>query len=86
MSVLAVYKIAFLYVSDVRMSVSVTRVVGLIEKMCMNVLFVSVLVSWVAPVAALGPLGPSFPLMLAVLPVIVVCTISTSPCVMLALF
>ncbi len=85
MSVLAVYKIAFLYVSDVRMSVSVTRVVGLIEKMCMNVLFALMLVLWVAPVAALGPLGPGLLLMLSVPFVIVICTISTSPCVMLAL-
>ncbi len=85
MSVLAVCRIVVLHVSDVRMSVSVTRVVGLMEEMCMNVLFVSVLVSWVAPVAALGPLGPGLLLMLLVSLVIVVCTISTSPCVMLAL-
>ncbi len=85
MSVLVVYKIAILCVSVVRMSVSVTRVAGLMKKMCMKVLFALVLVSWVAPVAALGPLGPGLLLMLSVSLVIVVCTISTSPCVMLAL-
>ena len=44
MSVLAVCRIVVLLVSDARMSVFVTRVVGLVEVMYMNVLSVSVLV------------------------------------------